>query len=191
MTELFSSSELIDLIEKVVAGERLCFEDGVRLFHSNDLLAIGYMADKIRQRKHGKKVYFGGDSQSTATQFYDPIENIEERVVRLLRLRELQDQTGGYHTFAPVPVIPKTTALEQQVAANTTGFEDIKVLSIARILLDNFDHVKASWMHIGPKLAQVSLEFGVDQLDGESTPDMTVEELVHIVKAAGYEPVGE
>jgi aminodeoxyfutalosine synthase len=191
MTELFSSSELIDLIEKVVAEERLSFDDGVRLFNSNDLLAIGYMADINRKRKHGKKVYFVGDADSTATLFYDHIENIAEWVGRLLQLRELQDQRGGYLTFAPLPVTPKPTALEEQIAANTTGFEDIKVLSIGRILLDNFDHVKACWTLIGPKLTQVSLGFGVDELDGEGTQDMTQEELVHIVKAAGYEPVGK
>jgi aminodeoxyfutalosine synthase len=312
-------SELQDLIEKVEKGERLDFEAGVRLLESKDLLALGYMANLIRERKNGNKAYFivnrhinhtnvcvnlcrfcaygvpkedvraftltlaeieekagqaaaeniseihivgglnpelpydyylnmlrriknilphvclqaftaveidyftritgyplirvltdlkqagldslpGGGAEvfsprvralicpqkisgdrwleihetthmlgirTNATMLYGHVETVKERIAHLLQLRELQDKTAGFLAFILLPFSPGNTQLEDSIAAgNTTGFEDLKMLAVSRILLDNFDHIKAFWIMLGPRLAQVSLQFGVDDLDG-------------------------
>lgn len=333
MNSLFADSELKDIIERVEYGDRLDFADGVRLFRSKDLLAIGYMANLVRERKNGNKTYFivnrhinhtnicvnlchfcaygvpAGDSRAfslnldqieqaaravadqsvaevhivgglnpdlpldyyvemltrvkailpgikiqaftaveidhlaratgkqvaeilrelmragldslpgggaevfasrvrskicpqkisgerwlaihetahqlgmptNASILYGHIETIEERVDHLLHLRVQQDRSGGFLAFVPFPFHPKHTKLEGEMGeTHTTGFEDLKMLAVARILLDNFAHIKSFWMMLGPKLAQVSLSFGVDDLDGT-----VVEE--KIVHAAGAE----
>lgn len=140
--------------------------------------------------------------QTNATMLYGHVETIEERVDHLLRLRELQDITGGFLTFIPLAFHPKNTALEPMGLSGTTGYDDLKVLAIARLLLDNFDHIKAYWLMIGPKLAQVSLSFGVDDLDGtvveekiahdagaETEQSMTREQMVRMIKNAGFYPI--
>jgi putative menaquinone biosynthesis protein, SCO4494 family len=319
VTSFFLESELKDLIKQVENGERLDFEAGVRLLESKDLLALGYMANLVRERKNGNKAYFivnrhinhtnvcvnlcrfcaygvtkgdvraftltlaeieekarqaaveniseihivgglnpelpydyylqmlqcikrvlphvclqaftaveidyltqitgyslkrvladlrqagldslpGGGAEvfsprvraiicpkkvsgerwleihetahilgmgTNATILYGHVETIKERIEHLLKLRELQDKTAGFLAFIPLPFSPGNTKLEDSIGAgNTTGFEDLKMLAVSRILLDNFDHIKAFWIMLGPKLAQVSLQFGVDDLDG-------------------------
>lgn len=351
MRSLFRHSELYDLIEKVEAGERLAFADGVRLMESRDLLALGYMANQIREQKNGDKVFFivnrhinhtnvcvnlckfcaygvkkddpgaftlalsdiekaaqeaaldgaaevhivgglnpdlpfeyyldmlkrvktmhpeacmqaftaveidyfsqitgksirevllelmqagldalpGGGAEvfsprvrakicekkisgerwlaiqetahalgmrTNATMLYAHIETMQERIDHLLKLRDLQDRTGGFLTFIPLPFYPKHTALEGDMGVgSTTGFEDLKMLAVSRIMLDNFDHIKAFWMMLGPKLAQVSLNFGVDDLDGTVVQEriihaagadtgqrMTKRALINLIEKAG------
>ncbi len=345
---------LEDLEKKVKAGERLGFEDGVRLLKSADLLALGRMADLVRRRKHGDRVYFilnrhinhtnvcvnrchfcafgrdegdpgaytltpeevekkaveyrgrkiteihivgglneklgldyykemlrrvrralpgviiqsftavevdylarshnmpvdevlselkeagldslpGGGAEvfsprvrqlicpkkisgdrwlevheaahrlgmrTNATILYGHIETPEERIDHLIRLRELQDRTGGFLAFIPLAFHPKNTRLDRPGKSGTTGYDDLKMLAVARLMLDNFDHVKAFWIMIGPKLAQVSLSFGVNDLDGTVEEEKIVhdagaetgqrlprEEIVRLIRAAGRIPV--
>lgn len=355
MQSLFAQSELSDLIEKVENGERLDFNAGVRILNSQELLAIGYMANLIRERKNGNTTYFivnrhinhtnicvnlckfcaygvnkedpkaftltlqdieasaakavkegvsevhivgglnpelpftyylemlkrvkqilpdvrlqaftaveidyfaqitgqsievvlkqlmnagldslpGGGAEvfsprvrakicekkisgerwleiqetahslgmrTNATMLYGHIETVEERIDHLLKLRDLQDRTGGFLTFIPLPFYPKNTQLEGNMGVtSTTGFEDLKMLAVSRILLDNFDHIKAFWIMLGPKLAQVSLNFGVDDLDGtvieeriihsagaETEQAMTKNALVNMIQKAGRKAV--
>ncbi|GAB6174244.1 aminofutalosine synthase MqnE [Paradesulfitobacterium aromaticivorans] len=355
MLPIFSESELADIILKVEKGERLDFEAGIRLMTSNDILALGYMANIVRERKNGDKTYFivnrhinhtnvcvnlckfcaygvknedpraftlslqeveeaarevageriseihivgglnselpfeyylemlqrvkqilpeariqaftaveidyftritglsttqvlqelmqagldslpGGGAEvfssrvrakicenkisgerwleiheaahslgmkTNGTILYAHIETPEERVDHLLRLRALQDKTGGFLAFVPFPFYPKNTKLEGSMGVeSTTGFEDLRMLAVARILLDNFDHIKSFWMMLGPKLAQVSLAFGVDDLDGtvveekiihaagaETEQVMTKDALIKMIRKAGREPV--
>lgn len=351
---LFRNSGLQDIAEKVIAGERLSFEDGLRLFKSNDLLGIGAMADIVRQRKNGNNVYFivnrhinhtnicinkcklcafgrdadapgaytmsldeieekalacrgtgvteihvvgglndklgldyflemirrirqtlpdviiqsftaveidyfsrqenisvqevlrrmmeagldslpGGGAEvfsprvrelicpnkisgerwlevheaahslgmkTNATMLYGHVETLEERVEHFVHLRELQDRTGGFLTFIPLAFHPKNTQLETMKLSNTTGYDDLKMLAMARLMLDNFDHIKAYWIMIGPKLAQVSLSFGVDDLDGtvveekithdagaETEQHLAKSDLVKMIKKAGRVPL--
>lgn len=140
--------------------------------------------------------------RTNATMLYGHVETPEERVEHLLRLRELQDRTGGFLTFIPLAFHPRNTALEPMGLSGTTGYDDLKTLAVARLLLDNFDHIKSFWIMVGPKLAQVSLSFGVDDLDGtvveerivhdagaETEQAMTKEQLVLLIKNAGYYPV--
>jgi aminodeoxyfutalosine synthase len=315
----FMQSDLQDLIQRVKRGERLDFEAGVRLLESKDLLALGYMANLVRERKNGNKAYFivnrhinhtnvcvnlcrfcaygvpkedgraftltlaeieekagqaaaeniseihvvgglnpelnydyylqmlqsikrvlphvrlqaftaveidyftrmtgyplkrvltdlravgldslpGGGAEifsarvrniicpqkisgerwleihetahrlgmrTNATILYGHVESAGERIEHLLKLRELQDKTAGFLAFIPLPFSPGNTQMEGSAGAgNTTGLEDLKMLAVSRILLDNFNHIKAFWIMLGPGLAQVSLHFGVDDLDG-------------------------
>lgn len=354
MDWVYRNSELSDIAERVERGERLSFEDGVRLLESHDLLALGGMADQIRRRKNGDRVYyivnrhinhtnicvnrckfcaFGRDAgdpgaynmtldeiekkaldcqgrgiteihvvgglndnlqldyylemlrrvrralpeaviqsftaveidflaktnnmtlrdvlaalrdagldslpgggaevfaprvrelicpkkisgerwlevheaahalgmRTNATMLYGHVETMEERIDHFVRLRELQDRTGGFLTFIPLAFHPRNTMLEQPGKSGTTGFDDLKMLAVARLMLDNFDHIKAFWIMIGPKLAQVSLSFGVDDLDGtveeekivhdagaETDQRLSRSEITRMIKAAGRLPV--
>lgn len=354
MDYLFANSQLRDIKAKVEAGERLCREDGLRLYQSNELLAVGYLADIVRKRKNDDKTFFivnrhinhtnicenlcklcafgrkaedaaaytlsldeveakakeshglkvseihivgglnpelkidyyvemlqrvraaapgaiikaftaveidylarthnlsleqvfktlmdagldslpGGGAEifvqrvrdiickkkisgerwlevheaahrvgmrTNATMLYGHVETIEERIDHLLQLRELQDKTGGFLAFIPLAFHPKNTALASYKLSLTTGYDDLKTLAIARLMLDNFDHIKAFWVMIGPKIAQVSLSFGVDDLDGtvieekivhdagaETAQFMAKNKLINLIKAAGKRPV--
>ncbi|MCG6925546.1 MAG: aminofutalosine synthase MqnE [Acidobacteria bacterium] len=137
---------------------------------------------------------------SNATMLYGHVESLEERVDHLLRLRELQDETGGFVTFIPLAFQPWEAPAMKRPA--TTGFDDLKALAVARLLLDNVPHVKSYWIMITPRLAQVGLSFGADDIDGTvteekiahdagaSTPQvMTVDELVRLIREAGRRPV--
>ncbi|MDN5326496.1 MAG: aminodeoxyfutalosine synthase [Moorella sp. (in: firmicutes)] len=101
---------------------------------------------------------------TNATMLYGHLETAADRVDHLLALRELQDRTGGFLAFIPLAFHPANTAFSN--LPGTTGVDDLKMLAISRLLLDNFRHIKAFWIMIGPKLAQVALHFGVDDLDG-------------------------
>lgn len=102
--------------------------------------------------------------RSNATMLYGHVESIEDRVDHLLRLRELQDKTGGFMSFIPLAFHPQNTAFAH--LPKTSGYADLKSLAISRLMLDNFDHIKAFWIMLTPKVAQISLSFGVDDLDG-------------------------
>lgn len=354
MEELFLNTDLKDITDKVNVGERLSFDDGVRLFKSSDILTIGYLANQICRQKNGDKVHFivnrhinhtnicanrcklcafgrdatdsgayvlsldeieakalaskneniteihivgglnpdlkldyyvealkrvklvlpsviiqsftavevdylaqqhnmslqevltalkdagldslpGGGAEvfaprvrericekkisgerwlevheaahrigmrTNATMLYGHIETVEERVDHLIKLRELQDRTGGFLTFIPLAFHPQNTAMEALGITKTTGYDDLKVLAISRLMLDNFDHIKSYWIMVGPKLAHVSLAFGVDDIDGTVVEEqivhdakadtdqyMSKKQLINMIKAAGRIPV--
>lgn len=351
MRELLSCSELHDIAEKVFSGERLSIEDGVRLYQTRDLLTLGNLADHVRRKWHGDRVYYvvnvhlsysnvcssrcpfcafsksvnepdafeftvdeyiehlrqilwgrvtelhivgglhpdlpfdyyvalvqkvkeafphlhikaftaveiqhfskisglsvrevlgrlieaglgslpGGGGEvlsdrlhrtlfpkkaspkqwlyvhrvahelglkSNATMLYGHIEIPEEKVQHLDGLRRLQDETGGFLCFIPLAYHPDNTKLGGKP---TTGVMDLKEIAIARLMLDNFPHIKAYWISLEPKLAQVALSFGADDLDGtvvnekvfhtagaKSPQGLTETELQHIIKEAGFTPV--
>ncbi|TET35153.1 MAG: aminofutalosine synthase MqnE [Planctomycetota bacterium] len=139
--------------------------------------------------------------KSNATMLYGHVETPQERIEHMIKLRDLQDETGGFQAFIPLAFHPWNTELESE-SRGPTGVDDLKALAIGRLMLDNFPHVKAFWIMLGLKLAQVSLSFGVDDLDGTvvqekithmagaQTPErLTVDEIVHLIREAGYEPV--
>lgn len=138
--------------------------------------------------------------KSNATMLYGHIESYEHRVDHLLRLRDLQDRTGGFQAFIPLSFHSLNTEIKK--SAYTTGFDDLKTLAISRLMLDNFDHIKAYWVMLGEKIAQVSLNFGVDDLDGTVVEEritkaaggatdggMTKDDIVRLIKQAGRTPV--
>ncbi|MBI3893314.1 MAG: aminofutalosine synthase MqnE [Candidatus Wallbacteria bacterium] len=350
---MFENSQLRDIVARVEAGQRLSFEDGLRLFESDELYTIGYMADLVRRRKNGRLAYFvvnrhlnptnvcyarctlcaygvtkkdptaytysieeavqrarettsreaitelhivggmnpalpwtyytdllralkrelpelhlkaytaveiawlarltgkgiegtlellkeagldslpGGGAEifddeireqicdhkigssdwldvhraahkmglfSNATMLYGHVEQPRHRVDHLIRLRELQDETGGFQAFIPLAFHPEHTQLSR--LPGPTGFDDLRTLAISRLLLDNFPHVKAYWIQIGIKLAQVALHFGADDLDGTiveekithaagatSAVGVPRDDLVGLIRQAGFIPV--
>lgn len=118
--------------------------------------------------------------RTNATMLYGHIETLEERLDHLHRLRELQDETGGFHAFIPLAFQPLGNTLAQNLGKTefTTGLDDLRNLAVARVYLDNFPHIKGYWVMIGSELTQVSLDWGVSDIDG------TIQE-EHIAHAAG------
>jgi aminodeoxyfutalosine synthase len=101
---------------------------------------------------------------SNATMLYGHIETDEERVEHLVALRTLQDETGGFVAFIPLAFHPENTGLAH--LPKPTGFTDLKTIAVSRLLLDNFDHIKAYWIMLTPRVAQIALRFGADDIDG-------------------------
>jgi aminodeoxyfutalosine synthase len=138
--------------------------------------------------------------RSNATMLYGHIETAEERVDHLLQLRATQDITHGFVTFIPLAFHPANTGLAH--LPGPTGMDDLKAIAVSRLLLDNFDHIKAYWIMLTPRIAQVALRFGANDLDGTvveekiyhdagaTTPEfMTRAELERLIRAAGRVPV--
>lgn len=138
--------------------------------------------------------------KSNATMLYGHIENDEDRVDHMLKLRALQDDTQGFQTFIPLAFHPDNTPLAH--LPRTTGLTDIKQIAVSRLLLDNFPHIKAYWQMMTAKIAQIALRFGADDIDGTvieekiyhdagaTTPQgMRRQELMRLITAAGRVPV--
>ncbi len=141
----------------------------------------------------------GAGLRSNATMLYGHVETLESRVDHMRRLRELQDRTGGFQSFIPLAFHPRNTEIAK---GYTTGLEDLLCLAVGRIFLDNFRHVKSFWIMVGPRIAQLSLHFGVNDIDGtvveekithaagaRAGQEMTVAELVTMIRQAGRVPV--
>jgi len=140
--------------------------------------------------------------KSNATMLYGHIETYAHRIDHLDRLRTLQDKTGGFNTFIPLKFRNKDN--EMSHVAESTVIEDLKNYAVSRIYLDNFDHIKAYWPMIGRSTAQLSLSFGVDDMDGtiddttriysmagaeEKNPQMSTQDLVELIKQVNRHPV--
>ncbi|RYY34391.1 MAG: aminofutalosine synthase MqnE [Sphingobacteriaceae bacterium] len=140
--------------------------------------------------------------RSNATMLYGHIEQFWHRVDHMERLRQLQDKTGGFQTFIPLKFRNKDNQMSGVPEVNV--IEDLRNYAIARIYLDNFDHIKAYWAMISRNTAQLSLNFGVDDIDGtlddttkiysmagaeEQHPAMSTKELVELIKHVGRKPV--
>ena len=137
--------------------------------------------------------------KTNATMLYGHLESIEDRVDHLFRLRDLQDRTGGFQAFIPLAYHPKNTEIG---GFYSSGIDDLKTIAISRLVLDNFDHIKAYWIMLGEKISQVALLFGADDIDGTiieekithsagamSEEGMTREDLIHLIKRAEKTPV--
>jgi len=123
--------------------------------------------------------------RTNATMLYGHIETKEEIIEHLAALRELQDQTGGFNAFVPLAFHPEHTDMAH--LPPTTGYEDVKVFAVSRLMLDNFDHIKGLWTYLGDKMAQVLLYFGVDDLGGT----LLEERIVHMAGANVPDGLGE
>ncbi len=336
MKKFIESTGFGDILEKVEAGERLSCDDGVRLYNSNDILALGYMANMVRNRMNGDDTYFiynqhinysnictnlckfcafgkdkeheqayemdletvkqkvrdrldepiteihmvggihpdlpfsyytdllkgikdvrpdvhiqaftcveiahlagladkpvgetlellkdaglgsipGGGAEvfaprireltcekklpgkdwievakvahrhglhTNATMLYGHIETMAERVEHLDALRLAQDETKGFLAFIPLAFHPKNT--EMSSISSTTGIDDLKNIAVARLMLDNFPHIKAYWVMIGPKVAQIALSFGADDMDGTVKEEV----ITHMAGAETEQAIG-
>lgn len=138
--------------------------------------------------------------RSNATMLYGHIEEPRHRIDHLVRLRELQDQTGGFQTFIPLAFHPDNTRLSH--IPKPSGMLDLKVMALSRLMLDNFPHVKAYWVMLGIKTAQVALSYGADDLDGtvvhekiyhdagsDSPQELCVADIRRLIEEAGRVPV--
>ena len=139
---------------------------------------------------------------SNATMLYGHVEEFRHRIHHLEELRKLQDKTGGFQTFIPLKFRNKDNQMSH--VPESTVIEDLRNYAISRIYLDNFDHIKAYWPMISRNTAQISLAFGVDDIDGtiddttkiytmagseEQSPAMNTEELVNLIRRVGRKPI--
>lgn len=140
--------------------------------------------------------------RSNATMLYGHIEKFRHRVDHLEQLRQLQDKTGGFQTFIPLKFRNQDNQMSH--IPESTAVEDLRNYAISRIYLDNFDHIKTYWPMIGRQIAQMSLAFGVDDLDGtiddttkiysmagseEQHPTLTTQQLVDMIRRVGRKPI--
>jgi aminodeoxyfutalosine synthase len=138
--------------------------------------------------------------RTNASMLYGHVETVGHRIDHLVRLRTLQDRTGGFHAFVPLRFHPANTALShiQQASA----LEDLRVVAVSRLMLDNFDHIKAYWISLGVGTAQTALAYGADDLDGtvrrerihhdagSAAPEiLSVDRLRSLIVEAGREPI--
>jgi aminodeoxyfutalosine synthase len=136
------------------------------------------------------------------TMLYGHVETYEERIDHLLRLRALQDETGGFLAFIPLAFHPENTVFERRGWKQSAGTDDLKVIAVSRLMLDNVPHVKAYWIMMGMPLAAVALHFGANDVQGTvvretifhaagatTETEQKVEELVRYVREAGRVPV--
>jgi aminodeoxyfutalosine synthase len=137
---------------------------------------------------------------SNCTMLYGHIENAEDRADHLVKMRALQDETGGFVTFIPLAFHPDHTPLQH--IPKTTGFADIKNIAVARLMLDNIPHIKAYWIMMTPRIAQIALRFGADDIDGTvveekiyhdagatTSQSLRRGELLQLIRKAGREPM--
>ena len=138
--------------------------------------------------------------RSTCTMLFGHVESLADRVDHLRQLRALQDETGGFVGFVPLPYQPENNAIP--VEHPPTGFDALRTLAVSRVYLDNFAHITAYWVGLGLKLAQVALSYGADDLHGtiieehifhmagSQTPQLQTEaDMVKAIREAGREPV--
>ncbi len=191
-------------------GMRLVKESGVdslpgggaEIFHPDIRKQIAHDKCTGEQWLDMHEIWHNLGMRSNATMLYGHIEKYEHRVDHMEKLRELQDKTGGFQTFIPLKFRNKDN--EMSHITESTTVEDLKVYAIARIYLDNFDHIKAYWPMIGQTTAQIALSFGVDDIDGtiddttkiysmagseEQHPSLSTRDLVTMIRRVGREPI--
>jgi aminodeoxyfutalosine synthase len=174
---------------------------GAEIFHPDVRTKIcDYKADADQWlRVHREWHELGG--RSNATMLYGHIEKPEHRLDHMLRLRELQDITGGFQTFIPLAFHPENNTLGANIP-KPSGMMDLKMMAIARLMLDNFPHIKAYWQMLGVKIAQVAQSYGADDIDGtvvhetiyhaagsDSPQELSVADLRRLIEEAGREPI--
>ena len=175
---------------------------GAEIFHPEIREQIA--ADKCtgEQWLRIHEIWHGLGRRSNATMLYGHIERFEHRVDHMEQLRQLQDKTGGFQTFIPLKFRNQDNQMSH--VPESTPVEDLRNYAIARIYLDNFDHVKAYWPMIGREVAQMSLAFGVNDIDGtidettkiysmagseEQTPALSTRELANLIRSVGRCPI--
>ena len=210
----FTAVELDYMFRKA----KLSVEEGMKKLHEAGLDSLPgggaeIFAENIREKIAADKVDATGwlkihetahrlGMHSNATMLYGHIESFEDRIDHMSRLRALQDKTDGFNTFIPLKF--RNQDNEMSNVPESTIIEDMRLYAIARIYLDNFPHLKAYWPMLGRENAQLSLAFGVNDIDGtiddstkiysmagseEQTPAMSTEQLVTLIKQVNRKPV--
>lgn len=197
---------------------KVTVEEGMKLAHAAGLDSLpGGGAEifhpEIRQQicedkvdangwLHIHKVAHNLGMHSNATLLYGHIEKYWHRIDHMEHLRQLQDETGGFNTFIPLKFRNQDNDMSH--IAESTTIEDMRMYAVSRLYMDNFPHIKAYWPMLGRQNAQLTLSFGVNDMDGtiddstkiyamagseEQTPTMTTAELVHLIKQVKREPI--
>jgi aminodeoxyfutalosine synthase len=194
----YSVAKVLEQLKE--AGMSLMPGGGAEIFHSDIRNKIcpekisGERWLKIIETAHNLGI------RTNCTMLYGHIENIFHRIEHLKRLRQLQDKTGGFLAFIPLSFHSKNTEIKK--TPYTTGTDDLKTIAISRLFLDNIPNIKAYWVMLTEKLAQVALNFGANDLDGTvvkekithfadalSKEGLTVYEIINLIKKAGKVPV--
>ena len=193
-----------DVIQQLIdAGLDSCPGGGAEIFREPTRSMIcAHKCDAQRWLDLTGKVHAAG-LKTNATMLYGHIESIEDRVDHLIRLREQQDKSGGFQCFIPLAFYPPDTQMAH--LPGPSGVDSLKTMAVSRLLLDNFAHIKAYWVMLGKRLAQVALHFGANDVDGTITDGgeltesysvetnnevrMTKQELVGLIEEAGFEAV--
>ncbi len=157
-----------DVIEQLKrAGMDSCPGGGAEIFRDPTRSMIcAHKCDADRWLSLSGKVHAAG-LKTNATMLYGHIENTEDRVDHLLRLREQQDKSGGFQCFIPLAFYPENTKLAH--LPGPSGVDSLKTIAVSRLMLDNFPHIKAYWVMLGKRIAQVALHYGANDLDGTIT----------------------
>jgi aminodeoxyfutalosine synthase len=196
-----SDEEVINSLKS--AGMDSCPGGGAEIFREpTRSMLCAHKCDADRWLELSGKVHEAG-LKTNATMLYGHIESLEDRVDHLVRLREQQDKSQGFQCFIPLAFYPPGTQLSQ--LSGPSGVDSLKTIAVARLMLDNFDHVKAYWVMLGKHLSQVALHYGANDLDGtitdggELSESYSVEannevkmdrtELVALIEDAGFEAV--
>jgi len=188
------------LLKMKEAGVDSCPGGGAEIFHPRvrriicDHKVSGRMWLSMAKKAHRLGL------PSNATMLYGHVETAEERVDHLVKLREAQDETHGFVAFIPLAFHPDNTPLAH--IPKPTGYDDLRNIAISRLLLDNFDHIKAYWIMLTPSVAQIALRFGANDMDGTvveekiyhdagaKTSEFTSRaDLERLIRAAGRIPV--
>jgi aminodeoxyfutalosine synthase len=185
------------------AGLDSCPGGGAEIFREPTRSMIcAHKCDGDRWLELSGKVHAAG-MKTNATMLYGHIESVEDRVDHLLRLRDQQDKSHGFQCLIPLAFYPENTQLSH--LPGPSGVDSLKTMAVSRLLLDNFDHLKAYWVMLGKRLAQVALHYGANDIDGTITDGgelsqsysiesnnevkMSRNELVGLIEDAGFEAV--
>ncbi len=193
-----------EVIEKLhAAGMDSCPGGGAEIFREPTRSRIcDHKCDGPRWLELAGKVHKAG-LKTNATMLYGHIESIEDRIDHLVRLREQQDRTGGFQCFIPLAFYPPGSALSSLPGPD--AIDNLKTIAVSRLMLDNFDHIKAYWVMLGKATAQTALHFGANDLDGTITDGgelthsysvesnnevkMTKQEIIEMIHRAEFEAV--
>lgn len=191
-----------EVIEKLkAAGMDSCPGGGAEIFREPTRSRIcDHKCDGNRWLELSGKVHNAG-LKTNATMLYGHIESIEDRVDHFIKLREQQDKTGGFQCFIPLAFYPPGTALSSLPGPD--AIDNLKTIAVSRLMIDNFDHIKAYWVMLGKQTAQTALHFGANDLDGtitdggelthsyadEGEVKMSKAEIITMIENAGFEAV--
>jgi aminodeoxyfutalosine synthase len=191
------------IAQLIEAGLDSCPGGGAEIFREPTRSMIcAHKCDGNRWLELSGKVHAAG-LKTNATMLYGHIESLEDRVDHMVKLREQQDKSGGFQCFIPLAFYPPDTQLAH--LPGPSGIDSLKTLAVSRLMLDNFPHLKAYWVMLGKRLAQVGLQFGANDIDGTITEGgeltesysveannevrMTKAELIGLIEEAGFEAV--
>ncbi len=188
------------LTELREAGLNSLTGGGAEIFRKEVRSAIARGKESAEEYLDVHRTWHQMGGRSTCTMLYGHVESLADRVDHLRQLRALQDETGGFVGFVPLPYQPENN--EIPVKTPPTGYDALRTIAVSRIYLDNFDHVTAYWVGMGLKLAQVALNYGADDLHGtileerifhmagaKSPQSQTEAEMVKAIRETGRTPV--